>query len=440
MIKNMLPNKLNRHVAELVRKGMMAVVLKVLGAGLAFLLQVLIARQFGASGAGTYFFSLTLTLFFASIVRLGMDNPVTKLVATHSMENEFHKVEGVVNLAIRASLLMSVVMATIIYILAEPISDNLFRKPQLSLPLKYMALLIIPLSISMIYAKALQGLQKTSETILIQGFFIPLIACVGLYFVKPDIGILGAIIIYGVAVLLTMAFARIRWYQAERKWKHERSAYPKKILFDASLPLFGAVFIEQFIQIIPIFLLGAWATISDVGLFAIAQRTSGVVSLLLVAANVVLAPKMAELFKMKDMEALAKITRHGGLIVTGIATPVIFTFLVFPKWVMGLFGGEFVEAWILLVILSFGQLVNLMTGSVAFLLMMTGHEKLHLFINIIAAVLSVFLSISLIPFFGAMGAALSSAIPLILVNLLRTYYVKKKLGFSVLIKSRTLDC
>jgi O-antigen/teichoic acid export membrane protein len=149
---------------------------------------------------------------------------------------------------------------------------------------------------------------------------------------------------------------------------------------------------------------------------------------------------MAELFKMKDMLALARITRHGGLIVTCIATPVIFAFLVFPKWVMGLFGEEFVEAWILLVILSVGQLVNLMTGSVAFLLMMTGHEKLHLFINIIAAVLSVFLSISLIPFFGALGAALSSAIPLILVNLLRTYYVKKKLGFSVFIKSRTLDC
>jgi len=435
MIKNVWRSKLDRHATELLRKGIMAFVLKIMGAGFAFFLQIIIARQFGASGAGTYFLALTVTIFAASIVRLGMDNPVTRFVATHVLANEFGKVLGVVTLASRVTFLVSTVVATIIYFLAEHISNNLFDKPQLSLPLKYMAIIIIPLAMSVIYAKALQGLKKTSETVLILGFFTPLIACFGLYVVKPKIGILGAVIIYGVAVVTTMVFASFRWYQARKNWKHEKLEYPKKVLFEASWPLFGAVFIEQLIHVFPFMVLGVWATINDVGLFAIAQRTSGIVGLLLVAANVVLAPKMAELFKMKDMLALAKITRYGGLIVTGVASPVIFTFLVFPKWVMGLFGGEFVEAWLLLVIMSVGQLVNLMTGSVAFLLMMTGHERIHLYVNLIAAMLSISLSLLLIPYLGAVGAAISSAVPLIVVNLLRTYFVKKKLGFSVLTKS-----
>jgi len=55
--------------------------------------------------------------------------------------------------------------------------------------------------------------------------------------------------------------------------------------------------------------------------------------------------------------------------------PVLICTL-FPVFVLNFFGEEFVAAAPLLVVLSLGQLINVATGSVGFLLLMSGHEKI----------------------------------------------------------------
>jgi len=77
-------------------------------------------------------------------------------------------------------------------------------------------------------------------------------------------------------------------------------------------------------------------------------------------------------------------------------------------------------------------LINVMTGSVGFLLMMTGNERSYLSANIIAALLCVSLAYALIPPYGGLGAAVAAAVPLAIVNLLRVRYVWRSMGIMTL--------
>ncbi|MDD1608304.1 MAG: hypothetical protein LUQ18_07380, partial [Methylococcaceae bacterium] len=71
-------------------------------------------------------------------------------------------------------------------------------------------------------------------------------------------------------------------------------AFSAKQLLASSLPLLGAEVLKQVMQALPLILLGVWGSSVDVGLFGVAQRTARLVSLVLIAANIVVAPKLAE--------------------------------------------------------------------------------------------------------------------------------------------------
>ena len=102
-------------------------------------------------------------------------------------------------------------------------------------------------------------------------------------------------------------------------------------------------------------------------------------------------------------------------------------------------GPEFLAGSALLVVLALGQFVNVATGSVGYLLMMTGHEKLMRNSVAIAAALNLALNLTLVPVAGAMGAAIATAISLATLNLVATYYVWSHLGIVMIpfLRSRT---
>jgi O-antigen/teichoic acid export membrane protein len=100
---------------------------------------------------------------------------------------------------------------------------------------------------------------------------------------------------------------------------------------------------------------------------------------------------------------------------------------------MGAFGSDFAGGGPALQFLSIGQFVNVATGSVGVLLVMSGHEKAYRNIQIVAACIVVGLSYALIPTYGAAGAAIGAAAALIVQNVLFGYSVWAKLGILLLI-------
>jgi O-antigen/teichoic acid export membrane protein len=79
-----------------------------------------------------------------------------------------------------------------------------------------------------------------------------------------------------------------------------------------------------------------------------------------------------------------------------------------------------------------GQAVNVITGSVGYLLTMSGNERDLRFVTILSGITVVILTCTLTPLYGAIGATVATAFSLAMQNLMAVYFVKKRLGFNTL--------
>ncbi|GAL24259.1 polysaccharide biosynthesis protein [Vibrio variabilis] len=197
-------------------------------------------------------------------------------------------------------------------------------------------------------------------------------------------------------------------------------------------PLFVIVMLAQVTQWVGQLMLGALGSAEDVALFATAQRTALLTSFILIAVNSIAAPKFAESYRQEDMKQVRSVALMSGKLMTLFALPVVSFMFIFAPWLMGLFGSEFTQGSNILRILALGQFVNVITGSVGYLLQMTGHERILRTNVVISSVFMIVGSALFIPLYGVTGAACVTAFSIAIQNLLCVYHVNKKLGFNTL--------
>lgn len=111
------------------------------------------------------------------------------------------------------------------------------------------------------------------------------------------------------------------------------------------------------------------------------------------------------------------------------AAPAVIVMFAAAERVMGIFGSDFVAgAWPLRLLLL-GVLVNVSTGAMGELLVMTGNEKLTRDLNVMGALSIVVLCLLLIPPYGDVGAAIAVGAGYTFLNLVMALMVKRRLGF-----------
>jgi len=153
----------------------------------------------------------------------------------------------------------------------------------------------------------------------------------------------------------------------------------------------------------------------------------------------------AKLYISKEMEQLQKLVTQSSLTIFFFAAIPAMIFFFFGEFILRfIFGEEYVLGFMPLVVLTIGKLTNAAFGSVGALLNMTGHEKDAMKGMGYSLVINILLAFILIPQFGMLGAALSTAISLVVWNIILRHYVKKRLdiesiGFIQILKQRNSE-
>lgn len=78
--------------------------------------------------------------------------------------------------------------------------------------------------------------------------------------------------------------------------------------------------------------------------------------------------------------------------------------------------------------LILGQLVNVGSGSVGYLLLMTGHQSQAALVMSVTAIVNIVLNLVMIHWFGIFGAGLATALSLVLWNVWLHAIVVKRLN------------
>lgn len=413
---------------EVVQGAGIALVLKVCAAGFSFGFSVLLARLFGAEGAGIYFLALTITTIGATVGRFGLENTLLRFIAAHAAKGEWGAVRGVYRKGMGLALVISLSISLLLFSVAPLMAVHLFHKPALAVPLRWMTLAISPFAMLFLHGEALKGLKHIRDSQLVQGVGLPALTCLGLICVGSRFGVKGATWVYLTSSVLVAVCGAFFWRRYTPQLRNVVPAFETRRLFDSCVPLFWVQIMSMMINWAAMFSLGIWASKAEIGIFGVALRTAMLTSFILTSVNSIAAPKFSALFNQGDIAGLASTARKSSALMTVFAAPILLLFLIAPNLVMGLFGHDFNKGGPLLAILAIGQFLNVATGSVGYLLIMSGNERLMRNNTIVIGFITVLLNLVLVPFWGDIGAAIATAASMAMLNLGALYLVWKKLG------------
>ncbi|MDO8444904.1 MAG: flippase [Deltaproteobacteria bacterium] len=415
------------HMKEVIQGASVAFSLKLIGAGLNFAFNLLLARMLGAEGAGIYFLALTIATFAAIFGRIGLDNALLRFTAANASNRNWAAVKGIYQKGIFLVLTASIISSIVMYTISPWLAEYLFFKPELTKHFRLMALAVTPMALFILHAEMLKGLKLIFCSQMIEGVTVPFISLIGLYFLGNMFGVRGGIWAYIIATVFTTLLGYMLWKVATPKTKGLEGKFLIKDLLHSSMPLFVVSVMNLLMMWTGSIMLGIWGTKADVGVFNIASRTAALLSFILIAVNSISAPKFAAMYRQGDIQSLGTLTRCSSKIMAILASPILLIFVLVPEQVMGLFGPQFLEGALVLSILAIGQFINVATGSVGYLLLMSGNEHLMRNTITVSALLNVFLNLIMIKSGGVIGVAVATAISLAGMNLVLAYLVWSRL-------------
>lgn len=420
---------------RLIGRGLNTILVRVFGTGVAFILSVFLARTLGADGFGLYSFSLSLLVFFSIPLQAGLPNLVVRETAKSITRNDWLSIKGLVVWVLKLIILYSVVLSVLLGAVWLCDLELLREERFLIFTVGFVLIPLLPFLI--IQCAFLRGLGYVVAGIIPDAIIRPVVTLIIVvaifYAAKSDLNPLTAMVAYIVAVFIAVFIASILIrkllpQQHEcltpltmkfKDWK--KAAYPLTIVG-------GLQLMYSYIDII---ILGFFHSNEDVGAYRVVVQLGMLVVFGLTAINQMLHPYFSRLYVQQEIKKLQKIVTYSSLVISGIAVIPALIFLLGGGFVLKtVFGNEFSVGAIPLAILTMGQLANAMFGSVGALLNMTGHEKDAMRGMFYSFILNTILSFVLIPEYGMTGAAISTAISLLVWNIILRNYVKKRLNIE----------
>ncbi len=424
---------LDGHSTEIVTKARDAFLLRVCGTGMAFVFSTLIARRLGADGAGLYFLSQTIVFLAVALGRGGLGHAMLKFIANAASAKDWDTVKAVFGKGLFFSSLWSATIGLLLWILARTLAVGVFGKPDLETPLRWMALAVVPGVLLIIIGESLKGLKRIKSAIAVNGVLVPMGSLVVFVAIGERYGVLGAAFSFVSANIVAALAGGCLWRLATPDLVSSSGGeFDTRSFLKSSIHLYHIVIMGLFLTRAPGLFLGVWGTKADIGVFDIAFRTAMLTSFVLNAMNSIIPAKIAELYQRRDMELLDRTIRRMAFVTALLASPAVAFFLLMPSKVMVFFGPDFVRGAPALAILAVGQFVNAAVGSVGFVLIMTGREKILRNITLAMMLLVVALSFLLIPRWGVVGAAWAGAITAAGQNLVASFVVMRKFGIRSL--------
>jgi O-antigen/teichoic acid export membrane protein len=410
--------------------------MKSLGAGIALAYNIILARTLGADVVGIYFLALTATIIASVVGRLGFENTMLRFIAANAEVMNWGAVRSIYQLGTRITFLTSIVIAFLLFIAAPWLCIVIFEKPELIEPMRWMSFAVVPLAQLNLLAASLRGLKRIRDSQLVKIIGVPSFALIGFVFLGRYWSIMGAVWAYVTGAGFTAVLGWSLWHHFTSHLENVKTKIDKKEIFSSSIPLFFVSIIEMSRKWIPTIFLGILANNIDVAVFNIGFRIAMLTSFALMSVNTIAAPKFAALYKKGKIDELGKTARFSAKLAMYITVPIFAIFIIFPDEIMALFGKEFGNGSIVLIILVIGEFINVMTGSVQYLLMMSGNEQLVLKLNILSVSLTLGLNVLLIPVYGVLGAAIATSTTVIVKNLISIIAVYKYLGITILTMPR----
>jgi len=414
---------MTKAFSTLIKRGSFAFLIKTSAAVFAIVFNILATRLLPIEEFGLYSLALTVGLVLVGITKFGLDNSLVKFLAISKLPNSKSSSNSYYSSVIIMVIAVTLFVNALVYSFDDFIINTIFNKRLLINVLPLSILLVLPTVLLTINSQAMRGLEHSYTSLVFSGLITSIFSIGLLLWLKPSTAKeVLEIVIYSAYFSCILSFF---YCYLKLKLKLVFVKLPFNPIIKSCFPLWVVTLVGLLIQQLSVLLLGRWGSLSDISLFVIPLKITALMSFGLIALNTITAPKFAQYSKKEGKSELLKLISHSNKILLCFAIVSSVILLIFAEHILGVFGEHYIEGADLLRILTVGQFINVGSGSVVTILIMTGNEKLHQRNVLYIALLSAILMFILVPNYGGIGAAIATSISMAANNLVSLYFVKK---------------
>jgi O-antigen/teichoic acid export membrane protein len=411
---------------------------RLFGAGLTFLVQVAIARFFGAQALGDYILVMATVNIIAVIMPLGFEATGTYFAAEYRARGEGHMLRGFMTRAYGHIALCGVLLLAAGYPVAA-----LFGEPGRVLAMHWLPAAILCIATAMVFVSGamLVGLKRPFAGFFAETLARPLLAIAGFALALnamegARISALLWVLAIGYAVVAVVQFLMLLTSTRQIALEPTPRTDEWRRWWHFAVPWIALVVAGDFFFDIDLLLLSGHLGREELAIFGVCTRVFSLVSFGVGAVYAVTMPDMFESEAQKDRAGFHRKIGEANLVATALALVLLVIVLVLSPFAFMLFGSAFQAGVIPLAILCVGLVIRSIFGPASVVLSV--HNRPYAALPAVGASIAtlVVANWALVPPLGLLGAAVAALIAMAVWSAAMWLTTLRVAGVDISIRAR----
>ena len=402
--------------SKLVRRGSAGLLLNGLAVLGTLIVTVYLSKILGTEVFGRYIIALSLLMIVGIVCSIGIPTFLIRELAISSGSNAIGQSAVLLRFSLWIVCCAILLVSFLVHILGPHLPNNI------AMGIGTSALIFLSAkTLNEVFSGALIGLgevtlgQFTQLVLPLYGFLGGLYSIQVVLGVKLDIHMIFAVYagahffsaaVGFMCILRNISLKSIIFKTEPIKWR-------RWIL--QLLPLVLVNGLTSIQQNVVFLILGFYSSNEEVALYRVAERISAVVHFLKRSLDKVVSPMVAAQYAQGQLAGFRYILVRAGLVNLGYTVFVFLAFVFSGNYILGMFfGPEFYASLHPVLILLAGYLLSYMFGFNGIILTMTSHSNYVMLAVVLSVVIQLLLLVAMVGSYGALGAALSTSISIVI--------------------------
>ena len=417
-------------IKDLTQKSFSVLIIRSLGVLLLFGFTLFITNFFTAENVGRYDFVRSALMVLGGLALMGTNQSIIYYSGLLKARKSIESIRAVYSKMIKIICVLSFIVLAlyIVFFSQEKVNEFFNNEESFSLLLKSILTLVF-FALTMLNIDTIRALQKTVLSEIYRSLFryLPVFFLAAVLLKFNQQAYLVEAYLTGFVLLSFFSSVRVhKIFKTLQKPNKKSESFSMHEIFKTSAPMALSAIAYFIMQSIDIIILSIYEGFDQIAYYSVSVKLAMVTTLALMSVNIVIAPRIAEIYEKQNLQDMQQLIKHSTRIIFFISLFVLSILFLFSQEILSLFGPDYIKANQALLFLLAAQFFNSVSGPGAIYLNMTGRQKTLNKILILGLIINISLNFYFIPVEGINGAAKATLVSLIIWNAITTLLVYSK--------------